>query len=103
MSKRRQLTRRLNVETRAGRHARLNIDKWLLRPEQKVTRGEAYTLLRQWHYEVLRDVQMRRSYVERVFHAFWLVLTWPVRASLKSVLKRQAKARQSNPPDGEAQ
>lgn len=97
---RRSLARKLNRETKAGRYKTMNVESWLLKPNQLVTREEAYALLRQWHFEVYRDVMGRRSIVDKVFHAIWLIMTAPLRAALRRVMRRRKKQPDSTDQPG---
>lgn len=107
---RRSLARRLNRETKAKRQEPLDIEKWLLKPDQKVTREEAYALLRQWHFEVFRQHQRRQLLTTRIARAVWLIVTTPIRLPIRwfrrkvqRAAERQKRKRESQPAAAEAE
>lgn len=74
-----RLVRWLNQETAGSREEGIDMEAWLSRPGQHVTREEAYELLKKYHKEVYTDLVTRRSPFQLFFYALFLALTFPVR------------------------
>jgi hypothetical protein len=83
---RRNLARRLKVETKGGRHRRLDINEWLGQPNSFCSRGEAYALLRQWHYEIERKRFLQNPF-KVIPWALYMIVTAPFRWLWKKVIK----------------
>lgn len=88
---RRSHARRLNKATQhTERYEELDVRAWLLKPDQKATRLEVYTLLRQ--YDKARRWRETAAW-KKVLLAGWLIITWPVRA----IRKRLQEGAQDSP------
>lgn len=106
---RRAHARRLNKRTAVTeRGERLNIRTWLLKPQQPVTRIEAYALVREYHYAEKRRRLLRNPFA-RVGLALWLIVTAPIRVPLRIWRRRHEAAAagadeaSTSPPEGRSE